>query len=265
MPDPYFTFGLWTMRTYTLALALGILASAGLGIFRLRRRFPPGRVADCYLGGLIGGVILARVFHVALNWNYFVDNLAEARHIDAGGLDWHGAVIGTLIGIALVARWRKIDFRDLIDSLTPALPLLALAGWFGCWAASCTYGAEVESLADYPALFAWEGPDIYGIYDPRFNVQALGALFGLALLAFAMLTLLLRPLTGTRFWFILGMLGAGMFGLGFLRGDYAVFAAGLRLDQWLDALMIGLALAVILAKGVGGLRRVKRDTGQVAA
>ena len=62
---------------------------------------------DAGLGACLGGVIGARIVHVLLNWAYFADNLSEALHPNAGGLDWHGAVIGGLIGLALVAWVRS--------------------------------------------------------------------------------------------------------------------------------------------------------------
>ena len=37
-----------------------------------------------------------------------------------------------------------------------------------------------------------------------------------------------------RFWLLLALLSAGMFGISFFRGDYAVVIAGMRADQVLD-------------------------------
>src|SRR5450432_3272808 len=111
MPDPTIAFRFFTVPIYSLALALGIALSIGIGLWRAALR--PGTVVDIGLGACIGGIIGARIEHVLLNWTYFADNLAEAVQPSAGGLDWHGAVIGGLIGLALVARWRKLDVRHL--------------------------------------------------------------------------------------------------------------------------------------------------------
>jgi prolipoprotein diacylglyceryltransferase len=133
-----------------------------------------------------------------------------------------------------VCRWRKLEFARLLDVLTPALPLLALAGWWGCRAANCGFGAEVDTLANYPPLVVAELPDVYGIPAPRYNTQAFG--LALALLVFGLTVWLFRRglLVGRRFWLVLALLSAGMFGIGFFRADYAVEIVNLRADQWLD-------------------------------
>jgi phosphatidylglycerol:prolipoprotein diacylglycerol transferase len=249
------TIGFWTVRLYTLVLALAVVVSAGVGVARSRGSGRVGAVVDVYIGGLIGAVILARLVHVLINWDYFVDNLSEAPQISAGGLDWHGAVIGGLIGMMLVARAeplvqlgqrfaltrRRVDLAMLHDSWTLALPLIALAGWFGCLSELCGYGAEVPSLADYPSFLVWEAQDIFGIEAPRFNTQLLGLLLGAFLLGVALVLLWRGWLRERRFWLVLVLLSAGMFAIGFLRGDHALHLFGLRLDQWLDIGMLLLS------------------------
>src|SRR5690606_31172444 len=99
----------------------------------------------------LGAVVGARLAHVALQWDYFSAHTGEIIRLTAGGLDWHGALLGGLLGLALVARWRRLPLRLLLDALTPVLPLVALGGWIACWSAACGYGREVDTLANYPA------------------------------------------------------------------------------------------------------------------
>lgn len=235
MPTPLTTIGPWTLPTYMLVLALAIGASAAIGVLRTGRR--AGGVVDVALGALAVGLVLARLEHVLLNWNYFAYNVNEAFQLNAGGLDWHGAAIGGLIGGALVARWRRVDMRDVLDAMTLGLPLIALAGWYGCWAAHCAYGVEVDTLAHFPSWAVAEAADIYGIAAPRYNTQLFGQWLSAALLVVAVILLWRGRLGGVRFWLILALFSAGMFVIGFFRGDYAVMLNGLRLDQWLDAVV----------------------------
>jgi phosphatidylglycerol:prolipoprotein diacylglycerol transferase len=229
---------------FSFALALGIALSVGIGVRATHLRI--GVFMDVMLGSLVGAVIGARIIHVLLNWAYFADNLNEAVRPSAGGLDWHGALVGGLLGLALVARWRKLSLRDLLDALAPALPPLAFAGWLGCWGAVCGYGAEVDTLANYPAFAAAETRDVYGIVAPRYNTQVFGMALGLALLALSAVLLRRDWLSGRRFWLLLALLSAGMFVIGFYRGDYAVMVAGIRADQWLDLgfVLLGIMLTI---------------------
>jgi phosphatidylglycerol:prolipoprotein diacylglycerol transferase len=250
MPAQYTNIGPWSLQTFTVSLALAIVVSIGISLRRARAAVSgspdehqrAGRIADTYLGALIGGVLLARAGHVLLSWDYFADNLREAFDLRAGGLDWHGAVIGGLLGLYIMARLRRVSFRDALDALTPALPLIGLAGWWGCLAAACGYGVEVDTLANYPPLVVAELPDIFGIVAPRWNTP----LFGLALSAFALLIALLLMAFGwlryRRVWFILALLSLGMWGIGFWRADHSLFIVGLRADQWADGLLLVISV-----------------------
>ena len=232
MTDATVAFPFFTIPIYSLALALGITLSMGIGLRRAALR--PSVLIDAGLGACLGGVIGARIVHVLLNWAYFADNLSEALRPSAGGLDWHGALIGGLIGLGIVSIWRRLNLRMLLDALSPALPLLAFAGWLGCWAAVCAYGAEVDTLAHYPAFVAAETRDVFGIVAPRYNTQVFGMALALVLLVVSFVLIRQGWLKNRRFWILLALLSAGMFGIGFFRGDYAIMVAGLRADQVLD-------------------------------
>jgi phosphatidylglycerol---prolipoprotein diacylglyceryl transferase len=245
MPSFNTTIGPLQVQTFTLVLALAVAVGAGWAVHRLPGR--PGPVVDACLGGLIGGVIGARLFHVLLHWTYFAYNSHEILSLRAGGLDWHGALIGGLTGLYLAAHWRRVDFLRLFDALTPALALLTLAGWWGCRAANCGFGVEVDTLANHPALLVAELRNIYGSLAPRYNTQLFGLMLGLLAFIVAGVLFWRNWLPLRRFWLILALLSAGMFAIGFFRADYAVFIGGLRADQWLDlgVLVFSVALALL--------------------
>jgi len=270
MPTLYTTIGPWTFPTFTLFLTLAVLVSAGIV---LRRAARPDWVADVYLGALVGAVLGARLFHVLLNWDYFRANLNEAFVVSLGGLDWHGAILGGLVGLYLAMRVRQwitarrggfqtlpYTYPDLLDFLTPALPLLSLAAWWGCLAASCAYGLEVDNLSNYPALMVAETADVYGIVAPRYNTQVFGLIVSIVvLLVVGILFWRGRlqtpppnplPVHGEgeqrwRFWLTLALLSVGMFVIGFYRGDYVLRVAGLRGDQVLDVALVIVSMIAV--------------------
>lgn len=254
MPDPFTQIGGTTYHTYTLLLALSIVVSAGAGVLRLRGRYPAGKVADAYLAALLLGVAGARAEHNLLHWDYFGENLGDITNLYTGGLNWHGAILGGLLGLYLMSRWRGLNFRQLRDSLVLALPLIALGAWWGCGASHCAYGREVTTLADYPAWVAAESADVYGIVLPRYNTQVFGIILALAGLAFAGLLAWRDWMPSRRFWLVLALLAAGQFIVGFFRDDLMYTIAGLRADQWLDAL-------VFVWAGIGALQAKVRRAG----
>ena len=246
MPPLFTSIGPFSLHTYTLWVGLAI--GAALALAALNRRDRAGAVLDCGLLALAAGVIGARAVHVGLHWDYFVQHADEIARLRAGGLAWAGAVIGGLGGLALGARWRRISLMGLLEALTPALPLIGLAAWWGCWATGCAYGAEVATLADHPGWLVSEAPDIYGIIAPRYHTQLYGAAGSLALLLLTALMIGRGWLKGRRFGLLLALTALLSFGVGFWRADAAPVAAGLRADQWLDLLLLGLGL-ILFIKG----------------
>ena len=245
MFEPTLHFGGITLSTYTTLISLALIIGAGFTLYRTR---PAKRlqVLDVLLIGLILGILMARLEHVVLNWNYFAYNTHEITQIHKGGLDWHGAVIGAGIGIGLMRRWRRVALVELIDNLTLLLPLLSLAIWWGCWSASCRYGAEVVTLVDYPAWMVWEGRDIFGIYAPRFHTQFIGMMFSFVLLTMTLVLFWRNWLVLKRFWLLLSLVTGIMFFTSFLQGDYSLLINRLRVSQYVDGVLIIFALIVTL-------------------
>lgn len=263
MPALYTSLGPWTVHTFTLWMGVAILLTGALAL----RAFPaPERAAraDALLATLVGAVLGARLLHVLLNLDYFASAGDEALRVAAGGLEWHGALAGGLLGLWLLVRLR---FRSdptaagrwlsrLLDALVWALPLLLLGGWYGCLGAGCGTGYEVDTLARYPAWAAVEYADVYGIVAPRWFTPGFGMVLGMATLVWVWL---LRRTPG-RFALTTALVGTGMFVIGIFRADRTPLWFGLRADQVLDVLTVALSLA-----WAGWSVRNRRETGKEQA
>ncbi|RMG79765.1 MAG: hypothetical protein D6712_19185 [Chloroflexi bacterium] len=229
---PFISIGPYTFNAFTFFTSLAILLTGGWIIWRAPQK--RGHYFDALIVGLATGIFIARLVHIALNWSYFAYHTDELLRLDRGGLDWHGAVVGAWLGIRLVRHWRPIAQEHLWNKLAIGAILLSVSAWTGCYATGCAYGAEVSSLADYPAWLVWEAQDIFGIFAPRYNVQVLG--IGASIVALACMTLVAWRgwLQQRRIWLAIAMIAGIHFILGFLRGDYALEVLGLRAEQWLD-------------------------------
>lgn len=244
MFEPTFSIGSTTFLTFTTGIGLAIVISAGYVLYHTPKEARL-KTVDVLIGGLLIGVILGRVEHVALNWNYFAYNTAEITQITAGGLEWHGILLGACVGMVLVGRWRGVKLAPILDRLTLAIPLIGLAAWWGCWSASCRYGAEVATLADYPAWMVWDAPDIFGIYAPRFHTQLIGMGLSGMLFTLTLVLFMRNVIVGKRFWLLLFVMSGINFFIGFLLGDYAIVVNHLRLTQYLD-LMVMLFSGILI-------------------
>jgi prolipoprotein diacylglyceryltransferase len=235
--------------TYTLLLMFGAL----LTLIWLIYQAPQGKrtaTIDVFLAGLVGGVLLGRLVHVVLQWQYFVDHTPEIRKIyEEGGLNWHGIVIGALFAMTLMAKIQKIEMQPLLNSLALLMPILVLIGWWGCGTIGCAYGLSVERMADYPAGITWAQPDIFGITEPRFATQLFGALWAMALFVLALILHRKNGLSNARLWLLLLLLSSGNSAIAFWRGDFSVSVYSLRVEQWLD-------LGMMLFTGILFLRHI---------
>jgi len=238
-----FELGSLTLRAYTAWLIAGVLA----GLLILAARAPRGtraRWLDVGIVAVIAGVAGARALHVVLEWNYFSAHRDELAALGQGGLAWHGALLLGLPAALLTARARGVPLRAWQDAAALAWPVGLSAAWWACRRAGCGYGYEVWTLADWPGWLVEELPDVYGQIAPRLDVQALGALWGIALLALALLLTWPGWLRGLRLWPILALTGLGQALLAFLRADPAPQIGGHRADQVLDLALLWVSTLI---------------------
>lgn len=233
---------------YTAWMMAALGCGMGVTVWQARRRnLPVTQVVDIALVALAVGVLGARAGYVWRNWDYFYDHLSEAVQWWRGGLDWHPGLAAGVIAAAVYGRWQRLPTLRLLDACTPGLAIGCALGWLACYKAGCAYGLPVWPN-EHLWVLAADLPGAYGIAEPRVAVQLIGA--GYSLLALA----------AGRWWFVaraggwllvdrhspfvafICLYSAGMFALGFLRGDEMVRLASLRLDQWLDATFTATAL-----------------------
>jgi prolipoprotein diacylglyceryltransferase len=206
--QPVISLGPWTLPSYPAGLTVVIALSALVG-WRLWGGPARAWTLIC-VAVLAGGVLGGRATHVIAHWGYFQAALGEALRLDGGGLDWWGAALGGIGGAVLAARIQRRPVAPILDALTPALPLLMLAGSLGCYAATCAYGAEIATLAGVSPLIAAELPDVYGFFAPRYQTQLWMAAWAVLLLGLVGVCFWKGWLARRRFWLALALLTAGM-------------------------------------------------------
>jgi len=238
-----------TMNTYPFLLGMGIIICLGITFLshRLAYTSPTGGIIDVCLAGLASGLILGRAGHILIHWTYFSEHTSEIIQINAGGLNWHSALIGGMIGMLGMRRlaYQQVDSHIILESWAWAIPIIGFMGWWACSTFFCGYGAEVGNLTDYPSSLVWEAPAIDGMIAPRFATHPLAMLWAVILWGIIAICVWRGWLKGQRFGVSLILWSAGMVLIGFLRGDAVPTVYNLRIDQWLDALMLVLGMAYI--------------------
>ena len=119
-PTAFTIFGI-DIQWYGIIIAFG-LALAVLYCFPKMKRFgiDSDRAVDAVLGGIIGGLIGARLYYVIPKWSEFKqdtfkDTLLNVVNTRTGGLGIYGGIIGALIVGLIVCKIRKIKMLPMLD------------------------------------------------------------------------------------------------------------------------------------------------------
>jgi phosphatidylglycerol:prolipoprotein diacylglycerol transferase len=239
------------ISTYAVWMTIGLIAATLVSLGEARRQhLRAAFVLDAILVAIVTGVIAARAGYVIINWVYYQDHAAEIVRLWQGGLNWQAGLIGGSIGVWFMAR-RHSAPMTMLDLLTIGLPLGIACGWIGSYFSATAYGAELLP-GDRFFFLSSDLPDWYGLSNPRWPTQLIGATWSLLLFVLLWFTRKKTWTAGTRYWLFVAAYSLGALLIGFTRGDEVPRFYGWRVDQLLDALLV--------VTGAIGLWRVQRTS-----
>jgi prolipoprotein diacylglyceryl transferase len=253
IPPPPFDsldIGPLSLNIYGLSIALGVIAAVWLFGRRLEERGVGTRddASAIAIGAVAAGVIGARLYHVATDWERFSDDLGEIPALWNGGLGIPG---GLLLGIPVglwLARRRGITIADAATCAAPAIPLAQAIGRWGNYFNQELYGRPTDlpwALEVDPDKLE-PGYAVGTTFHPTFLYESLWNLGLVGVLLWV--DRRYRPGGGSLMGLYLAGYGLGRFWVEGLRIDRADELAGLRWNQWvaLAAVVGGLALFQVL-------------------
>lgn len=232
---------------YGLMIALGVIAGVSLASRRLERggAGTSSDMSSIAVWAVTGGVIGARLYHVATAWASFSDDLWRIPMVWRGGLGIPGGLVGGVIGGALAARRLGVPIAPLLTAVAPAVPLAQAIGRWGNWWNQELFGRATTlpwalQIADdkRPAGFA---PGT--TFHPTFLYESLWNVSLCIVLILLERRVVLRP--GRLFAVYLAGYFTGRFWIEGLRIDPAPVAAGLRLNQWVSAVVVAASLGFL--------------------
>lgn len=243
-PGPSIGIGPLDLRMYGLLIALGVIVAVWLFGRRLEAR-GFGTTDDASTIGIwsvAAGLVGARLYHVATDWDRFSDDPGRIPAIWEGGLGIPGGLVaGIAVGLFLAHR-RGIHLGVAATCAAPAIPLAQAIGRWGNWFNEELFGRPTDlpwALEVSPARVPSEFPAAT-TFHPTFLYESLWtlALAGLLIVIDRRVRLGPGHLMGV---YVVGY-GIGRFWIEGLRIDRADELAGLRWNQW-----------VALAAVVGGV------------
>jgi phosphatidylglycerol:prolipoprotein diacylglycerol transferase len=121
-----FKIGSFELRYYSLMYVLAMSLSYILLKREVSRKKIPltnNEILNLILLSVTGGIIGARLYYIAFNWEYFSSHFGEIFDIKRGGLASHGGFIaGFIVGYSYL-RYRKVSAWRIADSIFPMIIL----------------------------------------------------------------------------------------------------------------------------------------------
>ena len=263
--DPSIHLGPLTLAWHGIFTAVGIFFGVWLSTKLVRELGVDEADATAVATwGVVGGIIGARIFHVADCWTGcagipggYLAHPELIPQIWTGGIAvWGGAIGGVIGGLIAAIRRGTIPIGATADRAAPGISLGFAIGRIGdiingehhataCQAplGTCVEFTHPQTLGQSPQ---------FPIGDPRYSPDpvhlvvaydmawtALGVAWTIALLG-------RRLPPGLIFWLWMGWYAIGRFALGYLRIGEPNYAFGLREDQVIGLIVLAAAIPMVV-------------------
>ena len=235
-PVAFTVFGLDIMW-YGIFIATGMIVGTLLAAYTSKlKNIDYEMLIDTLLIALPIGIIGARLYYVAFEWERYRGDFSAIINIREGGLAIHGGLIFGLSAAAIFLYKKKADILSCLDVVVPSIALAQAIGRWGNFANKEAHGGEVtvEFISKFPE-FIQNGMYINGAYHhPTFLYESVWNV-GLCILLIYMLRKKLKP--GVVTFTYIGMYSLVRFFIEGLRTDSLYFGA-IRVAQLVS--IIGL-------------------------
>ena len=113
----------FTIAYYGIIIGAAILLGFLIATMEAKRTGQnPEDYMDMGIIGVIAGIVGARLYYVIFSWDMYKDNLLHIFNLREGGLAIYGGVIGAVVAVFALARWKKLSPFLILD--TVAMPIL---------------------------------------------------------------------------------------------------------------------------------------------
>lgn len=132
-PDPIlFSTANITIHWYGFLLAVGAFF-AYIVLLRLAKHYHSNMndASSLFFWTILSGLVCARIYHVFLEYSYYMARPAEVLKVWNGGMALHGALIGGALAIWVFTKRRGQSFWWTADLLAPAIIIGQAIGRWG--------------------------------------------------------------------------------------------------------------------------------------
>jgi prolipoprotein diacylglyceryl transferase len=257
IPTPSFSqfeVGPLTVHLYALCIIAGIAIAIWLG----NKRFASvnsdlqGVVSEVAVIAVPSGIIGGRLYHVISSPSeYFGENgnLINIFKIWQGGLGIWGAIslgaLGAYFSYRRLARTVSLpSFGVFLDAIAPGILFAQAIGRFGNWFNAELFGRPLDTWWGLEIAYR-DRPRGFGLFEtfhPTFAYEAIWS----SLIAILLIRYGKYWSAGATFAAYVSAYSFGRFFIESIRIDPAELLGGLRINQWVSALIFILASAIFL-------------------
>lgn len=252
----------FSIKFYGVIIAFGFLLAVLFGgRTAYKWKIDLNKMLDVLLYGTIGGILGARLYYVAFEWQYYSAHPAEILQIWHGGLAIYGGLIGGIIAAYFTCRHNGLDFLKLLDMAGMSFLIGQGIGRWGNYANQEAFGTNTDlpwgmqsaKTAEYilreQHTFAEKGI----IMDPNLPVHPTFLYESVwCILSFFILYLICRKAYKFSGQLILGygiLYGAERTVVeGFRTDSLYIGDTTLRVSQLLSAVLVLVCLAILIYK-----------------
>jgi len=235
------------LRAYAFCIVAGVIAAVAVARARwVARGGDEHTIADLAIWAVPAGLIGARLYHVATDYQLYTDDPMGALRIWDGGLGiWGGVAVGTGVGLWMAHRM-KLDLPTLLDTVAPAIPLAQAIGRWGNWFNQELFGGPTSLpwALQIDPQFRPVGFEEVATFHPTFLYESLWNI-GVALLV-VWADRRWRLGHGRAFALYVAAYTVGRGWIEYLRIDPAEDVLGLRLNVWVSLLVLLGAIAYLV-------------------
>ncbi|MCK4739745.1 MAG: prolipoprotein diacylglyceryl transferase [Deltaproteobacteria bacterium] len=244
------SFGPIEIRYYGLMYVVAIIVGSYLLKSEVKRKgisLSEDESMNLLLWVMLGGIIGARLYYVAFNLEFYIDNIKEIPAVWHGGLAIHGGIIGGIFSGWVFVRKHSVPFWYASDACAPVLILGQTFGRFGNFMNGDAHGVPT----DLPWGIVFPPESIAGREFPGIATHPV-MLYEMALnfLIFSLLWFVLRKRnfkSGFIFATYFVLYSFGRFIVESFRAD-SLMMWGFRTAQVISIALIIITLAIIIYK-----------------
>jgi len=222
-----------SLHLYGLLLAVGVVVATLVAERRWRRwGHNPREISDIAVVVVICGVVGARLYHVATDYQLYYGHWIQVFEIWKGGLSIWGVILGGAAGVLFMCHRRHYDTLGIMDAIAAGLLLAQAIGRWGNYFNQELFGKPTRLPWGLEIALSHRPPGYqqFTTFQPTFLYESLYCLAILGVLVYVERRAVLRR--GQSFALYLALYTFGRFWFENLRIDPAHHILGLRVNAW---------------------------------